>query len=330
MLSCHGLSAILRKTTLILGAAFLVISAPTVRAQDWPAGPITFVVPYAAGGNTDIMARMLAESISQEFGQTVIVDNKGGAGGAIAAEFVARANPDGYTLFFGANAQTSVAPYVQRIKYDPIKNFKPISIFGTNGSILAISSKVPANNVAELIAYAKANPNKINYGSGGIGTIAHLASAMFAARAGVQMQHVPYKGGSQTIMDLSSGHIEMYLGNTSEILPLAGTKELKLLAVSSTERLKDLPNVPAIAETLPGYTIEAWNGLLAPAGTPQAIINKLEAAAMKAARKPDVVAKLEKLGIVAKGTSSAQHQQILESEQVFFRDAVTMAGIKVE
>jgi len=330
MLSCHGLSAILRKTTLILGAAFLVTSAPTVRAQDWPAGPITFVVPYAAGGNTDIMARMLAESISQEFGQTVIVDNKGGAGGAIAAEFVARANPDGYTLFFGANAQTSVAPYVQRIKYDPIKNFKPISIFGTNGSILAISSKVPANNVAELIAYAKANPNKINYGSGGIGTIAHLASAMFAARAGVQMQHVPYKGGSQTIMDLSSGHIEMYLGNTSEILPLAGTKELKLLAVSSKERLKDLPNVPAIAETLPGYTIEAWNGLLAPAGTPQAIINKLEAAAMKAARKPDVVAKLEKLGIVAKGTSSAQHQQILESEQVFFRDAVNMAGIKVE
>jgi tripartite-type tricarboxylate transporter receptor subunit TctC len=144
------------------------------------------------------------------------------------------------------------------------------------------------------------------------------------------MQHVPYKGGSQTIMDLSSGHIEMYLGNTSEILPLAGTKELKLLAVSSTERLKDLPNVPAIAETLPGYTIEAWNGLLAPAGTPQAVINKLEAAAMKAARKPDVVAKLEKLGIVAKGTSSAQHQQILESEQVFFRDAVNMAGIKVE
>ncbi len=330
MRSCHGLSAILRKTTLILGAAFALTSTTGASAQDWPAGPITFVVPYAAGGNTDIMARMLAESISQEFGQTVIVDNKGGAGGAIAAEFVARANPDGYTLFFGANAQTSVAPYVQRIKYDPIKNFKPISIFGTNGAILAISSKVPANNVAEFIAYAKANPNKINYGSGGIGTIAHLASAMFAARAGVQMQHVPYKGGSQTIMDLSSGHIEMYLGNTSEILPLAGTKELKLLAVSSKERLKDLPNVPAIAETLPGYTIEAWNGLLAPAGTPQAVINKLEAAAMKAARKPDIIIKLEKLGIVAKGTSSAEHQQILESEQVFFREAVNMAGIKVE
>ena len=330
MLSLNGLTASWRKTTLMLGAALALTSAQTVRAQDWPASPITLVVPYAAGGNTDIMARMLAESLAQEFGQTVIVDNKGGAGGAIAAEYVARANPDGYTLFFGANAQTSVAPYVQRIKYDPIKNFKPVSIFGTNGSILAISSKVPVNNIAELITYAKANPNKINYGSGGIGTIAHLASAMFAARAGIQMQHVPYKGGSQTIMDLSAGHIEMYLGNTSEILPLAGTKELKLLAVSSKDRLKDLPNVPTIGETLPGYHIEAWNGVLAPAGTPKAVIDKLEAAAMKAAKNPEVVAKLAKLGIVARGTTSAEHQQILESEQVFFRDAVNMAGIKVE
>lgn len=330
MFSLHRLSGLMRKTTLMLGTAITLASTQTVHAQAWPTGPITLVVPYAAGGNTDIMARMLGESLAQELGQTVIVDNKGGAGGTIAAEFVTRANPDGYTLFFGANAQTSVAPYVQRIKYDPIKQFKPISIFGTNGSILAISSKIPANNIAELIAYAKANPNKINYGSGGIGTIAHLASSMFAARAGIQLQHVPYKGGSQTIMDLRSGHIEMYLGNTSEIIPLAGTKELKLLAVSSKERLKDLPNVPTIGETLPGYHIEAWNGLLAPAGTPKAIIDKLEAAAMKAAKKPEVIAKLANLGIVARGTSSAEHQQILENEQVFFRDAVNMAGIKVE
>jgi tripartite-type tricarboxylate transporter receptor subunit TctC len=317
------------KRALLIGAALAFCSTAT-SAQDFPTGPITLVVPYAAGGNTDIMARLLAESLGQEFGQTIVVDNKGGAGGAIAAEYVARANPDGYTLFFGANAQVSVVPRVQRVKYDPIKAFRPVSIYGTNGAIFAVSSQVPVNTIEEFIAYAKKNPNQINYGSGGIGTIAHLASAMFAARAGVQLQHVPYKGGSQTMTDLMAGHIQMYLGNTSEILPMLGRKEIKMLAVTSKERLKELPNVPSISETLPGYTIEAWNGVLAPAGVPKQIIDRLEAAAIKSAKNPDVIAKLARLGIVARGTTAAEHQKIIEAEEVFFADAVKTAGIKPE
>jgi tripartite-type tricarboxylate transporter receptor subunit TctC len=259
-------------------------------AQSWPNGPIKLIVPYSAGGNTDIMARLLAANLTGTLGESVIVDDRGGAGGAIGAEFVARAEDDGQTLLFGTTAQISVVPFVQHVRYDSATAFAPISIYGTNPDILAVNARLPVQNVAELISYAKAHPNEINYGSGGVGSIAHLAAATFAKRAGIEMQHVPYRGGSETITQLIAGNIEMYLGNASEILPLAGAKEIKLLAVSSKERLQSFPDLPTIGETIPGYVIDTWNGLLAPVGTAKPIVDRLEAAAIQAAKDPEVIA----------------------------------------
>lgn len=308
--------------------AFLAVcgTAPAL-AQDWPKGLIRLVVPFAAGGNTDIMARLLAASLGKELGQSVIVDNRGGAGGAIAAEFVARAAANGYTLFFGTTGQLSVVPLVQRVRYDPGSAFAPVSIYGSNPDILAVNAQLPVDSVSDLISYAKSHPNEINYGSGGVGTISHLATALFAKRAGIELQHVPFRGGAQTITELMAGHIQMYLGNTSEILPMASSKDLKLLGVTSEQRLRDLPNLPTVRETLSGYVIDAWNGLLAPAATPRPVLDRLEAASIQAAKEPEVVARLEKLGIQARGSTAAEFRRVIESEGPVYRNAVAAAGI---
>lgn len=320
----------LQRRAVLLGTVLALCCASDAIAQDWPKSPITLVVPYAAGGNTDIMARLLADGLGRELGQSVIVENRGGAGGAIATEYVARANKDGYTLLFATTAQISVVPLVQRVRYDPLTAFSPVSIYGTNPDILAVNARLPVHSVAELIAYAKAHPNEINYGSGGVGTISHLAAAIFGARTGIALQHVPYKGGSQTVTELMAGHIQMYLGNTSELLPMAGSKELKLLAVSSKSRLPDLPDLPTIGETVPGYAVESWNGLLAPAGVPKPVLDRLEAAVRKIARDPAVISKLARLGILAQGSSAAEFQNAITGEALFYRDAVRTAGIKPE
>jgi tripartite-type tricarboxylate transporter receptor subunit TctC len=331
-----GVNALIRRCSSffmrgVMSALVIVICGLTpCAAQNWPSGPIKIVVPYAAGGNTDIMARLLADSLDKAIGESVIVDDRGGAGGAIGAEFVARAENDGQTLLFGTTAQISVVPFVQHVRYDSATAFAPISIYGTNPDILAVSAQLPVNSVAELIAYAKSHPNEINYGSGGVGSIAHLAAATFAKRAGIEMQHIPFRGGSQTITELMAGHIQMYLGNTSEILPMAGASEIKLLAVSSKERLRGMPDLPTIGETIPGYVIDTWNGLLAPAGTPKSVIDHLEAASMQAAKDPEVIAKLFKLGIAAQGTSAAEFQKDIETERQFYRDAVATAGISAQ
>jgi tripartite-type tricarboxylate transporter receptor subunit TctC len=233
-------------------------------------------------------------------------------------------------LLFGTTAQISVVPFVQHVRYDSATAFAPISIYGTNPDILAVSARLPVQNVAELISYAKAHPNEINYGSGGVGSIAHLAAATFGKRAGIEIQHVPYRGGSETITQLIAGNIEIYLGNASEILPLAGAKEIRLLAVSSKERLQSFPDLPTIGETIPGYVIDTWNGLLAPAGTAKPIVDRLEAAAMQAAKDPEVVAKLDKLGIAARGSTAAEFSREIETERQFYREAVATAGISAQ
>ncbi len=309
-------------------AICLSAAASPALAQTWPASAVTMVVPYAAGGNTDIMARLLADSLGRSFGQTVIVENRGGAGGAIGADYVSRAAKDGYTLLFGTTAQIAVAPLVQTVRYDPRKDFTPVSIYGTGPDILAVSEKTPVSNLAELIAYAKAHPGEVNYGSGGVGSIAHLAAALFGKDAGIDIRHVPYKGGSQTVTDLLAGQIEMYLGNASEILPLASSGRIRMLAVSSKNRLPDHADLPTIGETLPGYVIDSWNGLLAPAGTPKAIVDRLEAETIKAAQDPAVIERMRKLGIFAAGTTSREFAATIETDAPLYREAVKAAGIQ--
>ncbi len=313
---------------MLLAIAVLALAQPAA-AQDWPRSALTLIVPYAAGGNTDTMARLLVQSLTQSLGQTVLVENKAGAAGALATEYVAKAAKDGYTLLFGTAALTSVTPLVQTVRYDPLKDLAPISIYGAGPNMLAVNVKLKATKIADLIAYAKANPGAVKYGSGGNGTIGHLAGSLFGKRAGIDIVHVPYRGGAQVISDLLAGHIDMYFGNASEILPVASNSAIKLLGVSTQMRLADMPDLPTVGEALPGLVIEAWNGLVGPAGLPAPVVQKLEQESIKAAQTPEVVEKLRKLGIVARGSTAAEFSAALRSEMPMYRDAVGAAGIAI-
>lgn len=315
--------------SLIAGPGTLGIAQ--ARADEWPSHPIVVIVPYGAGGHTDIMARLLASRLTKTLGANVIIENKGGAGGVIGTSFVSRAKPDGYTLLFASTAQMSIAPRIQKATdYHPLKNFVPISLLGTNPHILAINASLPVKNVAEFVAYAKANPEKINYGSGGRGSLSQLAAALFAAREHLQLTGVPYKGGADTMTALISGQIQMYLGSSSEIIGAMSGGGIKALAVSTKGRFADLPDLPPIAATLPGYEIMSWNGLFAPAGTPQVIIDRLEKAAMAAARDPAIVDRLSKIGVTAVGYSSDEFKALITSEQPLYDEAVAAAHLTKE
>jgi tripartite-type tricarboxylate transporter receptor subunit TctC len=215
------------------------------------------------------------------------------------------------------------------VRYDPQKDLAPISIYGAGPNILAVNSKLKVTNIAGLIAHAKANPGAVKFGSGGNGTIGHLAGALFGKRAGIELVHVPYRGGAQVVSDLLAGHIDMYFGNASEILPSASNSAIKLLGISTQKRLADMPDLPTVGETLPGIVIEAWNGLLGPAGLPVPVLQKLELESIKAVRNPEVVEKLRKLGVVARGSTAAEFSAAIRSEVPMYRDAVTAAGIGV-
>ena len=256
----------LKSFALVMLAAALPV-VPAV-AQDWPKRPVRIIVPYAAGGNTDAIARLTAERLGSALGQPFIIDNRGGAGGAIAAEFVSKAPADGYTLFIATLSQFGPVPLMQKVGYNPLKDFAPISNIAANGFVIAVSNSVPAATLKEFIDLAKTKPNAFNYGSGGPGSLTHLAAALFLQRAGVQMVHVPYKGGALALADTLSGQVQMYAASPSEVIQQGRAGKLRLLGITTAQRNPQLPDVPAISETLPGFSVSSWNGLFAPAGTP--------------------------------------------------------------
>jgi tripartite-type tricarboxylate transporter receptor subunit TctC len=312
-----------------LAAVVLALSlfAPPAFAQ-WPERTVTIVVPYAAGGNTDTMARMAADWLNSRFSQRFIVENRVGAGATLAAGYVAAAKPDGYTVLFAASPQILVSPHAQKVNYDSKTSFAFVGIFGTGPNILAVHKDVPAKTVQELIAYGKANPGKISYASGGHGTHGHLTGALFAARAGIEMVHVPYKGGSQSTTDLLAGQVQMYFGNASELLPHANSDRVRLLAVSTPTRMVQLPNIPAVAEIFPGFDMASWNGFLAPAGTPQPILEKLASEIVLATKDPKIAQRLSELGIVPGGTVLDDFTKLVDSQRPGYAEAVKLAGLK--
>lgn len=310
-----------------LGLAAGLLSSGLARAA-WPERQVNVIVPYAAGGNTDIMARLASDELQRKFGQPFIVENRPGAGGALGAQFVARAAPDGYTLLFGTSAQLSILPQIQQVTYKPLTDFAPIAVFGQSFSVLGVHRSVPANDLPGFIAYVKANPGKLNYASGGVGTVGHLVSALFAARAGLVMTHVPYKGGSQSLADLLAGQVQMYFGNSSELLPYANSDQIRILAVGTPGRVSQLPDTPAVAEVLPGFSLPAWNGFLAPAGTPRAIVDTLAKAAVEAAGLPSIGKKLRDLGIEPGTIMADELASVIRGEQALYGDAVKAAGIE--
>ncbi len=312
------------------GLAFIALISGVAHASDWPNRPVTIVVPFIAGGNTDMMARMAADRLSAKFGHPFVVENRGGAGGVTAAAQVARAAPDGYTVLFGAGSLLTLAPLLQKVNYDPDKDLIPVTEFGTGPQVLGARESLPVNTLAEFIAYAKSHPGELSYASVGVQTVPAIAGGVLKARAGLEMTLVPYKGGVQAVGDLLAGHVDMYFGNASEMLPYLDSGKIKLLAVATPQRLPQAPDLPAVAETFPGFAFGSWNGFMVPAGTPQKIIDKLVEGSIEAVNTPWVREKLVQSGIVPGGTTPAQVAERFKVDKEAFAEAVELLGLKPE
>jgi tripartite-type tricarboxylate transporter receptor subunit TctC len=314
-----------RLTTSAISAVIALLLCAPIYAAEWPARPITVIVPFAAGGNTDTVARILAQYLYDKLGQLILIENRGGASGAIAAETVARAKPDGYTLLFGSTPQISVVPRMQKVNYDPAKDFVPISIVGIGSFVLSVNSDLPVKTTSEFIAYAKERPGKLSYGSGGNATLSRLAAALFVSRAGLKLVHVPYRGGGPAMIDFLAHHFEMYFGSALEVVSLQSDPRIRLLGISSEHRSPQFPDVPPIADVLPGFKMSTWNGLMAPAGTPPEIIERLANASIAAAHDPAIAARLQTLNVEPRGSTQAEFRETIRDEQVTMDAAIKAA-----
>jgi tripartite-type tricarboxylate transporter receptor subunit TctC len=310
-------------------AAALVAAAPAA-AETWPQHAVKVIVPFAPGGNADTIGRLTAQALSAGLGEQFVVENRAGAAGAIGAEFVAKAAPDGYTLCVCALSQMAPVPLTHKVAYDPLTDFVPIAEIGANGFVITVSPGVPTATLREFIAYVKERPGQLNYASGGNGTLTQLSGLLFLKRAGLAMTHVPYKGGSQTITETMADHVQMYSASPSEVIPFAATGRLRLLGVSSDKRIPQLPDVPAIAELYPGFHAVTWNGLFGPAGTPPAIVDTLAAAIAKAMKDPGFTGKLETLGIEPTPGTPASFARTLRADYALWQDVIKDAGITGE
>ena len=300
-------------------------------AAGYPKEAVHIIVPFSAGGATDITARIIAQKLSQEWGgATVIVENKPGATGSIAAEYVAKAKPDGYTLFMGTGSVNSVNPAVRKnLPFDTLRDFVAISNFFTTPNILVVHPSVPAKNVAEFIAVLKANPDKYNYASSGLGSSLHMSAELFKQMAGVQMTNVTYKGSAPAVIDLIAGHVKVMFDNLASSWPYVKQGALRPLGVTSAKPDPLAPGVPAIAETLPGYEATSWAGLLAPAKTPPAIVAKISASVQRAIKMPDVVEKFQAQGATPVGDTPDHFAKYLKEDIDKWRAVVQKAGVEI-
>src|SRR6185437_848761 len=313
----------------LLALLFFVCLVPlAVRSQTapWPARTVTVVVGFEAGGVTDVLARLISRNLSEEMGQTFIVENKGGAGGILAASYVAHSAPDGYTLLFAAAPQMLATPKIQSVKFDAIADFAPVSPVGSNSFVLAIKPSIPAKTIPEFVAYAKTH--QITYGSPGAGSITHLLSALFVSRAGIQATHVPFRGGGQALTSLLAGQIDMYFSPIGNVLPYVNSPQVTLLGVATQQRLAQLPNVPTIGEFYPNTVLPSWNGFMAPARTPKDIVDKLARSLDAMIKNPATAAAINKLGVEAETQSPQEFSERLKSDSLQFDDAIKAAGLK--
>lgn len=308
-----------------LCAAVLAASAvatPALAAADYPARSVTMVVAYPPGGSTDTAARLVAESLCKKLGRTFVVENRPGAGGTIGASLVARSNPDGYTLLFGASAETSIAPAtMENIPFNIEKDFEPISLVGKVPFLLVAYPGFPPNNVSELIKYAKEHPNEVNYSSFGNNTSNHLTGELFNSLAGVKMTHVPYKGSGPSITDLMGGQVQVSFDTVTAVLPLVQSGKLKALGVTMLERSAMAPNVPTLDESgIKGFTGGTWFGLLAPSGTPKEITAKLSKAVADVLDDPALSKQFSDRGITPAATTPEEFRSFIQSEISKWKD----------
>jgi tripartite-type tricarboxylate transporter receptor subunit TctC len=304
----------------------LPVSAP--RAAEWPTRAVTVVVPFGAGGNTDTMARLATQHLSSKLGQTFVVENRPSAGGALGTGQVAAAAPDGYTLLFAASSMIVLTPQVQKLNFEPMKQLVPITNMGTGTQMIAIKRDLPARTLPEFIAHAKANPGKLNFAVAGTQNISHLAPVLLFARTGVDLVMVPAKSEPQAISDLISGQVDLYFGNSSSLLPHINNDKIRLIAVGTAQRIPAAPDIPAVAEMLPGFEFSSWNGFLAPAGTPEPIIASLRSEISALAKSPEVSARLSRVGIVPGGLTKEQNEAVFKKDYESFAAAIKAAGIE--
>ena len=321
--------AALRMTALI--ALIGTLFAPTALAEDWPTKPITIVVPFVAGGTTDIVARIIAQPLSERLHQSIVIENVGGGGGTIGAGNAARAQPDGYTIFMATVAHTMAPGIYKKLSYDFEKDFDPITIAASVPNILIVNPSLPANTVAELISYIKSNPGKVNYGSAGIGSTEHMSGALFRSLAGLDIVHVPYRGGAPMLGDLVAGHIQMSIETSGAATPFIKGGQVRALAVSPAKRSALFPELPTLAESgLPGYDVTTWYGVLVPKGTPQPIRDKLYQELAQVLKSPDVIARLRDIGAEPGGEPPAQFAAFIHAETEKWIKLAKDAGIQAD
>lgn len=323
-----------RRSVLLGGAAFGATPFLMRGAfgDTWPSRPVKFVVPFAAGGTTDILGRLVAQAVSEDLGQQFVVENKPGAGGNIAADYVAKSDPDGYTFIVGTPGTHAINKYVQKnMPYDPIADIAPVTIIAKIPNLCSVTPGLPVKSVTELIAYAKSKPGEVLYGTPGLGSTAHVSTELFKSMTGTNMVHVPYKGSSPALTDLVAGRIHLMIDNLPAALPFAESGQIRALAVSTAMRSSALPDLPTIAEAgVPGYEASSWFTIAAPAKTPKDIIMKLNASANKYLASAAGKERLKKLGAEPAGCTPEEMQAWVLAETEKWGKVAQFAGIKPE
>src|SRR4051812_40038867 len=321
------------KRTAIAAVLVFACFAAGAQAQDYPSRPITLLVPYAAGGGNDVMARIVAEKMSRTLGQQIVIENKGGAGGSIATRQVAKSAPDGYTLGLGGTGTHAINPTLYpNVGYDPRKDFTPVGLIATSALVVLVNNAIDAKTIPELIALAKRDPGKLTYASAGVGSGIHLGAELFATMAGIKLTHVPYKGSSPALTDLIGGHVAIYFSSLPPALALIKEGKVRALGVTGPKRSPLLPDLPTVAEAgpLPGYEAVLHYGIVAPAGTPQPIVDKLAGAMKAAMADADVREKIAQDGAEVMAMTPVEYAADIDREETKWSKVVKLSGAQLE
>jgi tripartite-type tricarboxylate transporter receptor subunit TctC len=317
---------------LLIPFVALAALAPQVQAQAYPRQPVSLVVPFPAGGPTDAMARLLAQKLSERLGQQVVVDNRGGAGGTLAAEAVARAKPDGHTLFFGTTGTLAINPSLYpKLRYDPVKDFAPVSLMATTMNVLVVHPGMQAQSLGELVKLAQAKPGDMTYASAGNGSSNHLSGELFKARAGIQLTHVPYKGSAPALVDLFGGRVSMMFDTVAQQVPHIGAGKVRALAVTGTKRSPLLPGVPTAQEAgLKDYDVTIWYGVLAPAATPAPVVERLNREIVAVMSTDEMRQRMQAEGAEARPTTPAEFTALIQRDIAKWAPVVKASGATLE
>lgn len=313
----------------ILASVPLLLASPKVFSQkDWPNKPIKIIVPFAPGGIADTLARLLQPYYQAALGQPIIIENKTGASGTLATSFVAKSAPDGYTFLLCLAAPQTLSQHLSKLDYDGVKDFAPVSLINTNPLVVLVNPSLPINNIAELIAYAKANPGKLNFS--GAGGLTQFAGEILKAQTGINMTHIPYKGGAPAVTAAAAGETQLTFANYSDAISWMNSGKLRAIAITSAKRFPLSPNIPTISETIPGFSVDGWSGIVAPAATPKEIVNKFSQVTQQTLKNPEVRKRMETIGATPVGDTPEEFQKFIQAESAKWANFVKQTGIKIE